>query len=82
MRCLCRYLTLPLFLQHVHHSACAIAASVNMQILRNSRSSVLREAMLDAFHVLLADEVVTPGFNAWAFLKEFNRNRGALLYGS
>jgi len=62
--------------EHLHHTACAVAASINMMILNNTTCRVLRGAMLDAFHVLLADEVVTPGFNAWAFLKEFNRNRG------
>jgi len=62
--------------EHLHHMACAVAASVNMAIMNQTSNVALRESMLNAFHVLLANEVVTPAFNAYAFLKQFKKNRG------
>ena len=62
--------------EHIHHCACAISASVNMAILRATKQQVLKTAMIDAFHTLLANECVAPSFNLYGILKQFNRNHG------
>merc|ERR1711990_977733 len=62
--------------EHLHHLACAGSAVINMAVLRSTKQRFLRDGMLDAFHVLLANEIVTPAFNLYAILKSFGRNHG------
>ena len=64
--------------EHFHHTLCLLMPVFNMALLRRTSSMSLKTSMTDAFFVLLANELVTPLFNAYALLKRYNiKQQGA-----
>merc|ERR1711907_50462 len=65
--------------EHFHHTLCCIMPIINMGVLRRTSSISLKTSMTDAFFVLLANELVTPLFNAYALLKKYNIKQKGIL---
>lgn len=61
---------------HVHHILCAAAGALNLGIARRTDDTELQKEVLRIFMTLLANECVTPSFNAYALLARTGRGRG------
>lgn len=55
---------------HIHHILCVAVGTTNFALMRTTGDYELRCTMMDAFMVLLANECITPAFNAYGFLKQ------------
>ena len=60
----------------MHHVLCAAAGALNLGIARRTDSTELQTEVLRVFMTLLANECVTPSFNAYALLARTGRGRG------
>lgn len=59
---------------HIHHILCVAVGTANFALMRTTGDYELRCTMMDAFMVLLANECITPAFNAYGFLKQIGQH--------